>query len=372
MGQRAISAIHSKDLDSIRKLAAEWRRSARSDMEFRELIGAILLDSSAAPELRAFSAFVLGSLPDRDATDLLVRALKTSTDPKCTRMFLLALGSDKSSGADDDIFGLPDSPRVIETSIGLAIRIRGALSEASVRLQIMPCLRETGDSGVRWAAAEALADSAGFEDVRRAFMEALPGEADPATQGQLTKALADWVSGETADSPSRAQVVTAIFDGALRSDATALRLRSEDGLKRMAWTEPDVLALAPRIQSGSFDQRRWAMAVLSGASSNPDLPARREVLDSLSRVATADPDAKVRELAVTALSSFPDQLPASKLLIGTLADSAWHVRAAAVRALGRMNPSEEILSALRQAEAGDANERVRRAATETLKLWVPK
>lgn len=369
---RALAVIKSKDVDSVHALAAEWRRTAREDAEFRGRLGAIVLDASAAPELRAFAALVMGSLPDREAMELLARALEASTDPTWTRTLLLALGSDRSSGTDDDIFGLGDSPRVIETSIGLAIRIRGALGEASVRSPLIPRLREAGDAGVRWAAAQALADSAGFEDVRRAFLEALPGEADPAAQGQLTKALTDWAAGETSDSPGRAQVVAAIFDGALRPDASALRLRSEDGLKRMAWTEPDVRALAPRIESGPFDQRRWAIAVLAGASSKPGAPARGEVFESLSRVAAAEPDAKVRELAVTAVSSFPDQPSASKLLMGTLADPAWHVRAAAARALGRMGKSEEILAALQKAEEGDADERVRRAAAETRRLLTSK
>ena len=365
-------AFVSHDADAVPGLAADWRRSARGSAEFRDRLGKIVLDASAAPAVRSLAAFVLGSLPDREALDLLARALEASTDPAWTRTLLLALGSDKSSGSDDDIFGLGDSPRVIETSIGLAIRIRGALGEASVRSLMIPRLREAGDGGVRWAAAAALTDSAGWEDVRRAFLEALPGEADPAAQGQLTKALADWAAGETPDSPGRAQVVAAIFDGALRPDAAALRLRSEDGLKRMAWTETEIRVLAPRIEGGSFDQRRWAIAVLAGATSRSDLPARGEVFESLARVAAAEPDAKVRELAVTALSSFPDRAPASQLLIGSLADPAWHVRAAAVRALGRMAKSDEILAALRQTEQGDGDERVRRAASQTLKVLVPK
>ncbi len=369
---RALAVFQSRDKEKIRALAAEWRRLARKDTAFVTRLCDLVSDSTAAPELRTLAAVVLGSLPDPRALEWLARALESSTDPAWSRTLLLALGSDRSSGDDDEIFGLEGSPRTIELPLGLAVRIRGPLDDASVRSRVIPRLLDGGDADVRWAAALALTDSVSFEDVRKALLEALPGEADPAAQGQLAKALSDWAAVEAPDSPERARVVSAILEGALRPDGAALRLRSEDGLKRMAWTGPEVLALASRLEAGSFDERRWAIAVLAGAMSRPDQPAREAVRESLSRVAMGEPDPKVRELAVTGLSYFRDHAATSKLLIGSLGDPAWHVRAAAVRALGRMRGSQEILDALQRSESGDSDERVRRAAAEIRKNLAPK
>ncbi|HEY3225800.1 MAG TPA: HEAT repeat domain-containing protein, partial [Planctomycetota bacterium] len=370
--ERALKVAGARDVDALRKLAAEWRRSAREDREFRRRLAGIVLNSAVPTEARELAAFVLGSLADREGLEALSQALEGSCDPAWSRTLLLALGSDRSSEDDDDIFGLPDSPRVIGTPSGLAVRIRGVIDEPALRARMIPRLREAGDPGVRWAAALALADSAGLEDVRRAFLIALPGESDPPAQGELCKALADWAAGEPAGSPDRAQVFSAILEGALRTDAGALRLRSEDGLKRMTWTDAEVRAVMPLIDSGPFDQRRWAMAVLAGAASRPETPARGAVFESLERVASSEPEAKVRELAVTALSSFPDVSRAPAILMGALQDAAWHVRAAAARGLGRLGRSEEVLNALRRAEETDADERVRRAAGETRRLLSSK
>src|SRR5206468_3746856 len=140
------------------------------------------------------AAFVLGSLPDREGLEALARALEGSSDPAWSRTLLLALGSERSSEDDDDLFGLPDSPRVIATPLGLTVRIHGVIEEAALRARMLPRLRDAGAAGVRWAAALALADSTGLEEVRRAFLIALPGESDPPAQGELSKALADWAA----------------------------------------------------------------------------------------------------------------------------------------------------------------------------------
>jgi HEAT repeat protein len=368
LDSRALEILQSKDAAALRSLAKDWRRLARTNAAARGRVAAIVLDPAAPAEARELAAFVLGSLPDPDALDALLDALRDSTDAAWTRTLLLALGSAKESGEDDDVFGLGDSPRVVATPLGLEVRIRGAILEAGARARMTPQVREGTDPGVRWAAALALADSTRFPDVRRAFLDALGLEADPATQGEVGKALADWAAGEAAGTPDRSAVFDAILEGARRPDASALRLRCEDGMKRMSWTAVEVRAVAPGIESGSFDQRRWSMAVLAGAASRPDTPARDEVFEAIQRVASSDPDAKIRDLAVTAASSFPDRPQAEALLIGSLEDTAWHVRAAAARALGRMNRSVEILDALRRVEQGEADERVRRAIAETRRL----
>jgi HEAT repeat protein len=353
-----------RDRETARTWAAEWRRKAREDSGFRARLRQLVLDAAAASEARELAALVLGTLPGRDGLDVLAEALDAARDPRWIRTLLLALGSDRSSGEDDDIFDLPDSPRVHNAPLGLAITIRGAIDDPALRDGMIPRIRAGEDPGVRWAAALALSDSTSHSDVRRAFLEALPGERDPAAEGELAKALADWAAVETAESTERAQVFSALLDGAARDDAGALRLRSEDGLKRMSWTGAEVRTLAVRIESGSFDQRRWAIAVLAGAASRQETPERDFVFDSLARVSGSAPEAKVREMAVSGISAFSDQARASELLRSSLGDSAWHVRAAAVRGLGRVGVTPETLAALKKTELEDPDERVRRAAAE--------
>jgi HEAT repeat protein len=53
-------------------------------------------------------------------------------------------------------------------------------------------------------------------------------------------------------------------------------------------------------------------------------------------------------------------------------DPAWHVRAAAVRALGRGGRNAEALAALQRAEREDPDERVRRAAGDVRKTLTSK
>jgi HEAT repeat protein len=287
------------------------------------------------------------------------------------RALLLALGCDRTSGEDDDIFDLPDTPRVLSIPVGLSVRIGGAVAESEIRDVMVPHLRQS-EAGVRWAAALALADSAGFPEVRAAFLDSVRSERDPATQGELGKALADWAAGQAAESADRLGIFSAILEGADRPEAASLRLRSEEGMKRMAWTSPEVRLMAGRIESGTLDQKRWAIAVLAGAAARSDLPDRSVVLDVFSKASASASEAKVREFAVSGLVAFPEDARACQILLGSLRDPAWHVRSAAVRALGRNERTPEILAALQRVEREDPDERVRRAAGETRKTSTSK
>ena len=350
----------------LQALAAEWRRSARGDPAFLNRLISLVLDENADKGVREIAAYVLGSIPDPKALESLSRALDAARDPRWIRALLLALGSDRTSD-DDDIFDLPDSPRVLSTPAGLSVRIRGAVEDPAIRTRMIPHLRGHGEAGVRWAAALALADSARFPDVRGAFLDSVRAEREAAAQGEAAKALADWAAGEPADSADRLRVFTAIFEEADRSDAAALRLRSEDGMKRMPWTAAEVRLMAGRIEAGSLDQKRWAIAVLAGAASQPEIPDRAIIFEAIARASSSAPEAKVREFAVTGLGSFANEARASELLVGSLKDTAWHVRAAAVRALGRVKRTPEVQAALQRVEREDPDERVRRAAGEVRK-----
>ena len=368
--KEALSIATSGSIDSVTRLAAKWRGQAREDEAFlRRLIQAVK-DPGTPAEARELAAFVLGSLQKKEALAALADALKDA-DPAWARVLLLALGSQKQS-EDDDIFGLPESPRVLRTPLGLTVEIRGRVVDAEVRALMMPRLADSASADVRWAAALALGDSTDYGDVRQAFVAALAAEAEPPAQGELAKALANWAAAQPEDSAERPAVLAALFAGAARADAAALRLRCEDGLKRMSWAASEVLAVAPSIEAGSFDQRRWAMAVLAGAAARPETPARKEIFESLGRVAASETEAKLRELAVTALSSFPDNPGTLGILVARMGDDAWHVRAAAVRAVGRGSRTDEAVNALKKTAAEDPDERVRRAAAETLKVLTSK
>jgi HEAT repeat protein len=365
--EQAKAILGAGDRSAIRSLAVDCRKRARQDAEFRKRLALTVLDETATPSVRELAAFVLGSIQDKEGLDTLARALQEARDPQCARTLLLALGCDKTWTEDDDIFDLPDSPRVIVSPLGLAVRIRGRLDDPDLRGTMVARTLSSEAAEVRWAAALALADSASFPDVRSGFLAALPGERDPATEGEIAKALSDWAAVEPGDSAERMRAVAALIDGAARPEAAALRLRSEDGLKRMAWTTADVRALAPRLEEGSLDQRRWAIAVLAGAASRAETPDRDLVFDSLARISSSATEPKVREFAVTGLSEFRDRAGAEKALVAALSDPAWHVRAAAVRGLGRRAGSEDVRSALERVERTDADERVRRAAGELRK-----
>ena len=172
---------------------------------------------------------------------------------------------------------------------------------------------------------------------------------------------------EPADSADRLRVFTAIFEEADRPDAAALRLRSEDGMKRMPWTAAEVRLMAGRIEAGSPDQKRWAIAVLAGAASQPEIPDRTIIFEAIATASSSAPEAKVREFAVTGLGSFANEARAPELLVGSLKDTAWHVRVAAVRALAKVKRTPEVQSALQRVEREDPDERVRRAAGEVRK-----
>ena len=368
--KEALDIAASGSLEAVTKLAAKWRAQARDDAAFlRRLIEAVK-DPATPFEAREIAAFVIGSLQNKEGLIALADALEKA-EPGWAKTLLLALGSQKQS-EDDDIFGLPDSPRVIRTPIGLTVEIRGRVIDDEVRTRMLTRLLAISPGEVRWAAALALGDSTDYEDVRQSFVTALAIEADPAAQGELAKALSTWAAGQSEEASDRRAVVGALFDGAKRVDAAALRLRSEDGLKRMTWTVAEIQSVAPSIEAGPFDQRRWAMAVLSGAAARADTPARNEIFKSLEWVAMSDTDAKMRELAVTSLSSFPENPRTQAVLIARLADGAWHVRAAAVRAMGRGTGGEPALNALKKTRADDPDERVRRAAAEVLKVLTSK
>jgi HEAT repeat protein len=352
-------------------LASEWRQAARENPEFLGRLIRLVLDDAAPAASRELAAFVLGTLTDRSGLEALSRALAGAKEPAWIRALLLALGCDRTSGDDDDIFDLPDTPRVLAVPLGLSVRMGGAIAESEFREVMVPHLRQS-EAGVRWAAALALADSTGFPDVRAAFLDSVRAERDPATQGELGKALADWAAGQSAESADRLGIFSAILEGADRPDAASLRLRSEDGMKRMAWTSPEVRLMAGRIESGTLDQKRWAIAVLSGAAARPDVPDRSVILETFARASASTSEAKVREFAVSGLVAFPEDERARKIILGSMRDPAWHVRAAAVRALGRGGRNAEALAALQRAEREDPDERVRRAAGDVRKTLTSK
>ena len=356
-------AVPKGDPKAVAATAVKWRTRARKDADYRKSLIGLVLDEKADADSRELAAFVLGTLPDRDGLDALTGALSAARDLRWIRALLLALGCDRTSGDDDDIFSLPDSPRVLAIPIGLSVRVRGTIEERDIRDRMSPHVRSES-SGVRWAAAVALADSVDFTDVRSVFLESLPAEREPAAQGELSKALSDWGDGQSGESPERQQVFKALLEGADREDAAALRLRSEEGLKRMPLGSVDVRLMAGRVEAGSLDQKRWAIAVLAGAAGRPNLPDRELVFDALARATFVAPEAKVRELAVTGLSSFGDPSRLSGILVQSLGDPAWHVRAAAARGMGRAGATPESIAALKKAEKDDPDERVRRIAGE--------
>jgi len=124
----------------------------------------------------------------------------------------------------------------------------------------------------------------------------------------------------------------------------------------------------PLMGSGPIECRKWAIAVLAGAASRSETPGRQEILTALER-ACEDPDAKLREIAITGLASFADQPKTPEILIKALGDADPANRTVAAKTLGRMPRSDAAVAALQKLQTGDPDPQVRRAAAESLKLF---
>ncbi len=369
-------ALAKDDMGALQAVAARLRREARTNSEFLKRLMTLVGDGREPSDLRGIVAIVLGSIPDPEVQSHLSQTLATTGDAHLQRDLIVALGSAKDSGEMDDIFGLGDSPWVIENAF-LSVRVKTVINDEAIRIQIAGFLNNSPDTGVRWAATGALRHSIQFPDVRQAFLIAVrrrPDKEDTktgssVTQGDIAASLAGWAAGEDQKSPERGEVFLAVIQEGEVHEADFLRLSTDEPLRRMAMSDSEVRLLAGLLDGRDFDQRRWALSILGDKAKQADLPMREDLFASIERTVTTDPDPKIREYAAGALASFPDKDRAVDLLLGALGDEAWHVRVAAARALGRMKRQDEgVRQALRRSADQDADENVRTAAGETLEL----
>jgi len=152
----------SGHVEKIRKLAMEWRRNAREDAAFLLRLINTVKDPTGALEVRELSGFILGSFQNKEGLAAVADALSSATG-SLARVLILALGSEKLSD-DNDIFSLAEGQRVVRTPIGLSVEIRGRVVDAELRGRMIPRLKSTESTEVRFAAAFALSDSTEFAD----------------------------------------------------------------------------------------------------------------------------------------------------------------------------------------------------------------
>ena len=362
----ALVSLSTGKVESARRVATTWRRKAGDDAAFLRRLVDTFKDSSAAPEVREAAAFVLGSLQNKEGLAALAEALAAATTPDSAKNLLLALGSGKY-GEDEEVFAREEGPRVVRTPIGLSVEIRGRVVEAETRAPMIARLKSTEPAEVRVMAVMTLTESTDYPDVRLAFITALGGESDPNALGEVARSLSAWAASQATDAPDRAAVVKALLEGGMRSEAALLRSKSEEGLRRMTWANADVLKAIPAIEEGPLEIRRWVLSILAETAAKVETPSRLRILAAIERMIPSASSAEMREVGITALGSFADLPRTLPLLVDTLEDPAWNVRAAAARTLTRMPFHEKVMAALKKMAAEDPDERARQAASESLK-----
>ncbi len=351
----------------VREAAARLRRLLRTSRPSLDQAGVLLLDATTAPELREVLALVLGSLSIEEAQALLSRALDAASSGSWIRTLLIALGSTKFEGDDDDVFGDSGRPWVVDMPSGLAITVMSRIESGYIRSQMLRYLHPGTLESVREAAIQALRHSLEYPDVRRDFRSNLASERNEDLRGEVAQGLAEWARKQSLASPDRQDILASILAQSRKAETAAVRFGTEATLKQMPMNDAEVKAVADFLHSPDYDQRRWAFAILGFKAESKELPARAELLPMFGQILSRDPDPKIREYAAGALGAFGDRPEGRTLLLHALSDPIWHVRAGAAAALARSGEDPRVLEALNLLAKSDANESVRRTAEKSLK-----
>jgi hypothetical protein len=362
---RANEILASRNVEKLQDFASELRHEARTNSDFLKTLGEIVLNPSQPMDLGELAAVVLGSLQGTEAQHYLSSALAKSVDAGWSRTLILALGSFKDWTGDEEVFGPALGAWGVKTRLGLVISVEASLPDLAIRSQVLSYLA-VASIEVRDAAVRALFHSTQFSEVRRDFLSSLRSEGNQDLKGEIGKGLAEWARTEKAESPERQAITGAILEQGARREAAAVRFGAENALKVMALTTSEVASLAASLRGPDFDQRRWAFAILTEQASRPGLPGREELFDNFEQILGKDASPKGREYAAAAIASFPDYVRSGPVLVGALSDPAWHVRARAAEALGKISKDETVMAALRRVIAQDDNPSVRQTAQRSL------
>lgn len=360
----------------VRGEAQILRRQARADRAFLRRLIREFQDPSQPARLRDLLAFVLGSLPDKEAQDALLGELQATSDARWKAALILALGSLKDDEIDA-LFDFPDGHFVAKTAGGLSVLVRTVIGDRTVREAMERELR-TGPEEVRRASVKALLhtvlaearawgrdEASTFEDVRECFLEVLRNEKAADVQAEVADTLAEWaaVAGE---SPTQGEILAALLEQAAKPESDALRLRVSDSLPR---TRLDSAVLQGLLGTAAGSQvpdlRMWALEMAVGQSERQPTDARRAILRVLLETAS-DPMPKIRETGVRLLRKLPPNPEGLAVLRSALGDRDWAVRKQAVDSLGSYPLDAEARRLLEAAAARDPHEAVRKAAYQQL------
>jgi hypothetical protein len=177
-------------------------------------------------------------------------------------------------------------------------------------------------------------------------------ETDPSGAAERAEALARFAATLPPADPQRMRILSAILERAARPGETELRLRTHHPFAELRLAPAELEPLIDVAASDDVEARLWSLRVLERRW-EADPPTRAVAL-AVCRVCARDPRDKVREYAARTLEGAPANL-AGPLLDELSRDAAWHVRAAAARAMPRNARLEEMAQT-------DPDERVRRAA----------
>ncbi len=358
----------------MRAAAAELRRRIRTEAEVRDSVGRALGDESLPANLRSVLAAVLGTLPEPAAREWLVRAARVpGLSPEVLAWTVRALAA-RHEWEGDDVFHGMDNPDVVETPGGLQLCVSAPVDAEEPRALLRSLLASSRDEAVLDALVAALRPSVEYEDVRTAFEQRLGSEPDRGRVADLGAALARWsVHGPPEREADRLRIGRSLFGLAEIPENAGLRLALQPYAATLSWPGGQGARLAGLARGGSdFDQRYWAIDLLGMATGRLAPEERTEAGRMLAGLAGSEPDDKLRERAAAALSAYGEQ-GAPVLLRIAREDRAWHVRRAAVLALGRLDPSSpDAAAVLEEAAARDPDESVREAAREALTSRKPR
>jgi hypothetical protein len=369
-GTTALSRLAQEEGDAAEP-ATELRAEALASRDALRALIARLSDPGLDPRLRDRIAFVLGSIADFEAEQALAAELRKGGEPDRLAALILALGLNKK--IEEPFDEGPDAPYVVDHASGLRLFVYNAFADEPLVDLIASHLDHESDA-VRRAAHRALQATLLFEAdvrdlagepamgrVRNAFMERVRTEPVEGLRAAFAQALSEWTA-LSKDSAERRRTQEALVDAALEPEASTIRLRTQAGLAASTLPPDQRRRLLEAASGGGEpDTRGWAMGVLAAhASKMPE--EEREALRRALAAGLEEGDAKVREWAARSLGRVAGSDAA---LTKALGDPAWHVRAAAARALTGTRDAE-AREALSRAAAADVDERVRSAAAQAL------
>ncbi len=307
----------------------------------------------------------------------LVRALKTTPEPRARQLIIQILGETGSRKALSLFIQalMKDASWQVRAAAAWAL---GQLGSSAAVSPLVQALKKDGDLRVRRAVVQALG-KIGSPRGLQALLQVMEEEKDSGLRRDAAKALGDLGASQAV--PTLIQALTQDDDPRVREAAAESlgRIGSRDALPvlRHALQDSD-----PGVRRATI----WTLAQLGAQAAGPNLlQALQQDPNGLVRRAAAlalgrlqvqeatpllihtllhDMDVSVREAAAESLGRLGTAV--AELIQVLHQDQDWRVRQAAALALGYSESASQVLPALIQTLLQDNNPTVRQTATESI------